>query len=371
MTAVALAHDYLTQRGGAERVVLTLARTFPDAPVHTSLYDPVTCYPEYAGVDVRMSPLNRSGLLRRHHRLAYPLLPRTFAAMVIDAEVVVVSSSGWAHGVATTGRKIVYCHAPARWLYQPQHYLRHRGPAARTVVAASRASLRAWDTAAAHSADRYLVNSTVVRDRVRAAYGIEADVVHPPHAIVAEQAPQHPVAGITRGYALCIARLQAYKNVDRVIAALHALPDLRLVVVGTGPQRQRLQQMAGPNVTFVGGVSDPQLHWLYANAAVLVGASHEDFGLTPVEAAAFGVPTAALRDGGYLDTVIDGRTGRFFDHLDARSMAAAIAAVAGSTWDRGAITCHAERFAEHRFAARMRAIVAAARPSTTAVAVVV
>src|SRR4051812_17705186 len=122
-TSVAIVHDYLTQRGGAERVVLAMNRAFPDAPIYTSLYDPDGTYPEFATIDVRTAPLNRVPALCRYHRGAFPVLAPTFSAMNIDADVVVCSSSGWAHGVRTAGYKIVYCHAPARWLYQTDRYL--------------------------------------------------------------------------------------------------------------------------------------------------------------------------------------------------------------------------------------------------------
>ena len=113
---VALAHDYATQRGGAERVALVMADAFPGAPLYTTLYDPAATFPEFAPLDVRTSPIDRFGVLRRHHRLALPLLAPAVGATPIEAEVLLASSTGWAHGFPTTGRKVVYCHAPARWL---------------------------------------------------------------------------------------------------------------------------------------------------------------------------------------------------------------------------------------------------------------
>lgn len=365
MTAIALAHDYLTQRGGAERVVLSMLRAFPDAPLHTSLYEPASCYPAFRQADVVPSPLDRVRLLRQRHRLAFPLLARAFSTRTIDADVTVVSSSGWAHGVRTTGRKIVYCHAPARWLYQRDQYLRERGPAARAALTAMEGRLRAWDLAAARSADRYVVNSTTVQERVRAAYGIHAEILHPPHSIDVD-GRKRPVVGVAPGFALCVARLQAYKNVDAVVAAMRQLPDARLVVVGTGPLLPRLEERAGDNVRFVGEISDARLRWLYANAGALVAASFEDFGLTPVEAAAFGAPTVALRSGGYLDTVVDGRTGLFFDSVRADDIAVAIDKALSTDWPAELIRAHAASFAEPAFVAGLRRIV---RASSTEAAV--
>ena len=120
---VAIAHDYLTQRGGAEKVVLSMSRAFPNAPIYTMLYDPGNTYPEFADLDVRVSKFNMVAPLRKNHRAALPVLPAVANSMFIDADVVVTSSSGWAHGFRTNGRKLVHCHSPARWLYLPEMYL--------------------------------------------------------------------------------------------------------------------------------------------------------------------------------------------------------------------------------------------------------
>lgn len=353
---VALVHDYLTQRGGAERVVLSLLRAFPGAPLHTSLYEPAGTYPDFAAADVRPSPLDRVAALRADHRRALPLLAPTFSTMRVDADVAVCSSSGWAHGARTRGRKVVYCHNPARWLYQRDEYLGSAPGAVRRGLTALTPALRAWDRRAAASADRYLCNSTAVRDRIRQHYGIDATVVPPPPAVDPD-APQRPVPGVAPGAVLCVARLLPYKNVDAVVAAFDGGGDTRLVVVGTGPERDRLAALAGPRVTMVERVDDAQLRWLYATAAGLVAASYEDFGLTPLEAAVFGRPVAVLRAGGFLDTVVDGETGVFFDRPEPVAIGDAVRRMAAGPWDPAAIRAHAERFSEARFVARLREVV--------------
>ena len=123
---VAISHDYLTQRGGAERVVLSMLRAFPRAPLYTSLYDAEGTFPEFRGADVRVTGLDRITPLRQHHRLALPLLPATFSRLQVSADVVLCSSSGWAHATRVDGKKVVYCHTPARWLYHGAHYLTER-----------------------------------------------------------------------------------------------------------------------------------------------------------------------------------------------------------------------------------------------------
>ena len=356
MTAVALVHDYLTQRGGAERVVLSLTRAFPDSPLHTSLHQPETTFSGFDAVDVRTMAINRIPAFRHDHRRALPLLAPSFSATRVDADVVVCSSSGWAHGVRTAGRKIVYCHAPARWLYQPDRYLAESGRATRLGLGALRPALLRWDRRAARSAHRYLANSERTRQLIGTAYGIEAEVVHPPHGIDPD-GPRTAPAGLEPGFHLCVSRLLSYKNVDVVIDAFATRRDLQLVVVGRGPDATRLHALAGPNVTFVPYASDEELRWLYANARGLVGASYEDFGLTPLEAAAFGTPAIVLRFGGYLETVVEGRTGVFFDSPSATAVATALGELDQAGLDADAVRAHAATFGEEPFAARIRTVV--------------
>lgn len=355
--SVAIVHDYLTQRGGAERVVLAMHRAFPEAPLHTSLHHPDGTFPELASIDVRTSALNRVGPLRRSHRLALPLLAPSFEAMRVDADVVLCSSSGWAHGVRHRGAKVVYCHAPARWLYQAERYLREVPGAARHVTRALGPPLRRWDRRAANSAARYLTNSRYMQAAIAETYGIEAEVLAPPHG-VDPSGPTVPVEGLEPGYLLCVSRLLPYKNVDVLVRAVASLADHRLVVVGRGPDAERLRSMAPPGTRFLAGLDDTELRWVYANARALVGASHEDFGLTPIEAAAFGVPVVALRFGGYLDTVVEGETGVFFDEPEPAAVADAVRRADATTFDPVRLRDHAAAFAEPVFRERLRAVVA-------------
>ncbi len=357
---LALVHDYLTQQGGAERVVLALATAYPGAPLYTSLYDPRGTFPGFAGHQINTLPLDRVGILRHHHRLALPLLAPAFSRLRVDAEVALCSSSGWAHGARVSGRKVVYCHTPARWLYQSDRYLAGSSRPSAAVLAALTPALRRWDRRAAASADRYLVNSNAVRARVADLYGIEADVVPPPVDIETD-GPRGAPADLEPGFLLCVSRLLAYKNVGAVTEAFSRLPDRRLVVVGTGPEAERIAAAAPANVTLLGRVDDAGLRWLYASCLGLVAASYEDFGLTPIEAAAFGRPTAALRWGGFLDTIEEGTTGVFFDEATPTAIATAVRRLAAGTWDAGAMAAHARRFSSARFLARIEEVLAEER----------
>jgi glycosyltransferase involved in cell wall biosynthesis len=356
---VALVHDYLTQLGGAERVVLEMTRAFPGAPLYTSIYAPERTHPAFRDVDVRPSVVDRVPLFHEHHRAALPLLPPTFSSMRVDADVVLCSSSGWAHGVRAPGPKVVYCHAVARWLSQRDRYLgdgNHlRAVVSRGGLAVAGPALRHWDRRAAASATRYLANSRVTQEAVRQHYGIAANLLQPPASRIDE--PPRAVAGLTPGFFLCVTRLVPYKNADVVCAAFEALPGERLLVVGHGPERDRLGAVAPANVEFRDHLGDDELRWCYEQCVGLVAASHEDFGLTVLEAAAAGRPAATLRDGGYLETVVDGITGVFFDRPEPRAVADAVASVRDTTWDADAIRAHASRFSPEQFHAALRAVV--------------
>jgi glycosyltransferase involved in cell wall biosynthesis len=332
---------------------------FPQAAIHTLLYEPETTFPEFGAAHVEASPLNRVGLLRRNHRLAFPLLAAAASRTCVEADVVVCSTSGWAHGFTTPGTKLVYCHSPARWLYQSDVYLKEMGGSARFAARTLHAPLIRWDRRAASTADRYVVNSSYVARAVRDAYGLDAEVLPPPPVLTPDGGAA-AVDGVEPGFVLCVSRLLSYKNVDAVVEAFGRLPGERLVVVGEGPDAARLQSLAGPNVTFLGGVGDASLRWLYGNAAGLVAASFEDYGLTPLEAASFGKPTAALRFGGFLDTVVEGETGVFFDEPEAGAVATALGGLVGREWDAHALQRHAARFSRERFVGRLREIVAEA-----------
>ena len=353
--AVAIVHDYLTQRGGAERVVLSMLEAFPQAPLYTSLYLPEATFPEFRTVDVRTLPLNRIRLFRRFHRLALPFYPASFTSLKIDADVVLCSSSGWAHGVRATGRKIVYCYSPARWLYQSDRYLGDGASVSRAALALLRPLLRRWDARVARTADRYVTLSTVVRERIEATYGLQADIVPLPQTI--DVGGRQRRLELEPGFWLCASRLLPYKNVDAVVGAFADLPQEQLVVAGDGPERGRLEVRAGANVRFVGVADDETMRWLYASSAGLIAASHEDFGLTPLEANAFGRPALVLRAGGFLDTTDEGVSGLFFDEPSPAAVATAIRQARDHPWSTAAIEANAGRYEERRFIEGLRAIV--------------
>ncbi|MEI6701637.1 MAG: glycosyltransferase, partial [Actinomycetota bacterium] len=273
--------------------------------------------------------------------------------------VTICSSSGWAHGATSSGAKIVYCHAPARWLYQQDRYLGNHGRSlGKLALGGLKGPLRAWDRRAAASATKYVVNSSATAAMVRDAYGIEAEIVPPPPAVDAT-GPVKPVEGLEPGFLLVVARLLPYKNVDVSVHAAKATGH-RLVVIGDGPERRRLEALGEGVATFLGTVDDATLRWCYDNCAAHIAMSHEDYGLSPLEAAAFGRPTVALRGGGYLDTVVDGVTGLHVDQPTVDSLVSSLADPRLFDLNEEVIVEHSRVFGPKRFRATMAEIVASA-----------
>lgn len=352
---IVVVHDYLTQRGGAERVVLDLLRAFPGARLVTSVWNKAQTFPEFEEYDVETLPLDRVAAFRSDPRRAFPFLARAFAGHAItDADAVVCSTSGWAHRVTTTAPKVVYCHNPARWLYQPDDYLRALPAWARRAFVRGTGGLRRTDVAAARSAASYLVNSRNVAARVEAAYGITPQVVPPPRGLEPD-GPQHPVSGLEPGFLLTVGRARGYKNTEAVVAAMRELPGERLVCVG--PEPGDFADLPD-SVACLTDLDDARLRWLYANAGGLVAVAQEDFGLTLVEAQAFGVPTVALRAGGYLESTVEGVTGVFVEAARAPAVAEGVRRLRATAWDAAAIREAGERYAPAGFQRRLAELVA-------------
>lgn len=353
---VLVAHDYVTQRGGAERVALSLLNAFPGALLVTSMFDSSRSFPGFEQHQVHKLWTDRIKWFRADPRLAMPVLPAAFGfARAPEADVVLCSSSGWAHGLRTDASKIVYCHTPARWLYEEQDYLPEVPRGLRWAARMSFVFLRRWDRRAAGRASMYIANSNVVRERIERAYGRPARVIFPPVGIDPDGCLE-AVPGLEPGYLLVVSRRRGYKNVEAICEAVEQLPGERLVVVGGAPQRtgrpwnERIQGVAG--------LSDAQMRWLYANAKALVSVSHEDFGLTPIEAYSFGTPAVLLRAGGFLDSSIEGETCVFVDGEDPQSIVDGVRRLNATQFDEQRIRAHAKLFSEASFHEQIRSLIA-------------
>ena len=357
---VALVHDYLTQYGGAERVLDEFKLAFPDAPVFTSVLDLNRMPPHYRGWDIRTSWLQRIPGLRRDPRLLLPLLPAALESFDFDGfDVVLASSSGFCHGTLTGAQtcKITYCHSPARFLWNYPGYARRESltPSVQALVRPMLRGLRQWDMVSASRTDYWIAVSGLIQRRITKYYRRESLVLPPP----VDTSRFDATAGRDDGYYLMLMRLVGWKRPDIVVEACNRL-GLRLVVAGDGREEAALRRLAGPTIEFVGRVDDRQMRGLYAGCTAFILPSEEDFGITALEAMASGKPVIAYAGGGALETVIPDVTGMLFDAQTPESLAAALERFEPGRFVAGTIRRHAERFDSVLFRRRLREIVSAA-----------
>jgi len=299
---VVLAHDYLVQVGGAERVVAEWVAGFGSRTVVTLAYRAEATFDEFRQVDVRATiPRTLATQVER----MLPLLPSIAArTRVSGGDVALASSSGWAHRFRFEIPHVVYVHSPARWLYAADDYRMRLSPLRRAGLTMSTPLLRRGDLEAMSRARALVANSAVTRERIRAAYGLDSSVVHPPvEPVAAEAVP--PARELPDEYVVVVARDRGYKNVALAVSAAREA-GLPTVIVGSGSTSL---DEPGSGVHGLGRVTDAELCWVYRKAAVVVGAGREDFGLTVLEASLEGIPAATVAAGGYLETVREGING--------------------------------------------------------------
>ena len=272
-----------------------------------------------------------------------------------EYDLVVTSSSGFAHGVLTQPDtlNVCYCHSPPRFLWDYHRYAEreHLSRPARALLASQLIKLRQWDRTSANRTDVWVSTSNVVQKRVQRTYSQPSTIIPPP-----VDASRFDVGDGSGGFYLMLMRLVGWKRPDIVIDACSRL-SLKLVVAGDGRELQALKERAGPTVQFVGRVNDTQMRELYRDCRALILPSEEDFGITPLEAMASGRPVIAYGRGGVLDTVVPGKTGTFFGEQTAESVAAALVGFDHDQFDPDAIRHHAEGFDSLAFQRRMRSLI--------------
>jgi glycosyltransferase involved in cell wall biosynthesis len=343
---VALAHDYLLVMRGAERTFAALADLYPQAPIFTLLYDEHGTGGRFSGHSVKPSVLQRLGIRQQGFRRLLPLYPFAVERLRLPAcEVVLSSSSAFAHGVrAPAGAAhVCYCHAPFRYAwYEQARALGEVPQPLRPLLALQLRRMRSWDLRASRRVDSYIANSVLTRDRIRRFYGREAPIIHPP--VETERfRPGQPGDSL-----LVVSEIVRHKRIQVALeAARRAGAPIR--VVGSGPDHAELSA-AYPEAEFLGRANDEELVELYASARAVLVPSMEEFGITAVEAQASGRPVIAADAGGALETVLDGRTGRLARFDDVESFAEAIEGIDALDFDPRAAVANAERFSVARFA---------------------
>lgn len=313
---VALVHDYLKEYGGAERVLEALHNIFPEAPIYTAFYDPKGLGVHKDRIknwNIKTSWLQNipfSGKLLSPLRILAPVIFENFDLAEYD---LVISSSNiyFSKAVITKPQTlhISYIHTPPRYLYGfATSFNYKKGWLTRVGAEIINHLLRIWDFEVSQRPDILVANSKAVEKRIKKFYRREAEVIYPP-VDLKEFASVKKTSG---NYFLALNRLWKSKGTEIIIEAFSKL-NLALKVVGTGPELNSLKKLAGQSVEFLGEVSDEERVKLYSEAMALVVASEEeDFGINAIEAQASGTPVIAIKSGGYLETVLEGKTGEFF-----------------------------------------------------------
>jgi glycosyltransferase involved in cell wall biosynthesis len=353
-TRVALVHDFLVDVRGAERVFLAVCDLFGEADLFTAVYDEEGTEGRFAHRTVHTSYLQRLRPSARTFRALLPLYPAAMESLDLRGyDLVISSSSAWAHGVIPDedAVHVCYCHNPFRYAWNARlETLAARGPLGRAALGAVFRRWRQWDWIAAQRVDAYLANSHTTRKRVARYFGRDATVLHPP-VDVERFTPADP----GQAYVV-LSELMAHKRIDVAVRAFNKLR-LPLVVVGNGPDARRLHRLAGPTVRFAGRVSDAEAARILAHSRALVVTATEEFGIAAVEAQAAGRPVIALHEGGVRETVIEGETGTFFDAPKPAALAEAVLAFDALAVDPAACVASARRFDTAHFRRGLRSAV--------------
>jgi glycosyltransferase involved in cell wall biosynthesis len=351
---ISLAHDYLLVMRGAERTFAAMADLYADAPIFTLLHDEHGTDGRFRGRSISTSPLQRLNVSQASFRRLLPLYPYAIERLTLppSADVVLSSSSAFAHGVRVPDGAvhICFCHAPFRYVWDEESFaLAEISPLLRPLLRRQLARIRRWDLAASRRVDAYIAGSNLTRQRIKRHYGRDAPVIHPP-VETSRFAP-----GSAGDSLLVVSELLRHKRLDLALeAARRARAPIQ--VVGDGPHLSALKH-AYPEAEFLGRASDPELAQLYARARALVIPGVEEFGITAVEAQAAGRPVIAAAAGGALETVLDGRTGRLAKLDDVHSFVEAIEGIEQLDFDPAHAVRNAQRFSVAAFERRLSAYV--------------
>ncbi|MEY3012623.1 MAG: hypothetical protein RIT45_1358 [Pseudomonadota bacterium] len=358
---VALVHDWLVTLRGGERVLDAFCELFPDAVLHTLVRRPGVATPRIEAMRHASSFADKLPMAHRRHRWLLPLYPSAIQQIPLADFDVVLSSSHCVAKAVVPGPGAVhvcYSHTPVRYAWdRTDDYIAGTTPAlaaAAPVLRVAARALRRFDLDTLDRVDRFIANSENTAGKIRRFYGRDADVVPAP----VELDRFAPLPRREGGYDLVLGGMVPYKRVDLAVAAWAKMPERRLVIVGDGPERARLQRLATSNVEFVGRVEEDALgHW-YSGANLLAFPGEEDFGIVPLEAQACGTPVVALGRGGALETVVDGITGIHFHREDPDALVEAVRALDAAGLREADIRAQAAKFGRDAFIERVADLVA-------------
>jgi glycosyltransferase involved in cell wall biosynthesis len=363
MKRIAIVHDYLIDFGGAERVLLALHEIYPEAPIYVLIYRKASLGHFGSKFDDARVIQSWFGRLPFADKIISPLrflIPGIWKSINLKEYDLIISSSSWAVAKGfdkKPGEKeICYCHTPPRYLYgydTSRKFAGLMGKLVKIYGSIVNRFMRKYDFKRAQKVDYFIANSQEVAGRIQKFYHRDSAVIYPPIEIPDSrfQIPN------SKNYFLAGGRLVASKNFDLIIKTFNKL-GLPLKFYGSGPACESLKEIAGPSVEILGRVSDEELSELYAGAlAYVLAEKDEDFGMTPVEAMGFGTPVIAYRGGGYLESIVEGKTGVFFDELTVESLSDAIQKFEKMKFNSEDCITQARKFSSVRFKKEIKEFV--------------
>jgi glycosyltransferase involved in cell wall biosynthesis len=346
---IALVHHWLVTTRGGERVFEALAQLFPSADLFTLVCDKAKMPESLRARRVRSSFLQYLPKASQWYRYYLPLFPYATQRMDLTGYDLIVSSDAATVKGVRGGKAmhICYCHTPMRYVWNGyETYRRMAGPLSRHALGAFRKSLCRWDYEAAQRVMLFVANSRNVQKRIRECYDRESCVIYPP--VDTERFSIGPGEGRPGEYFLVVSPLVAYKRVDLLVEAFNKC-GRKLIVIGDGPERQRLESRAGPTVRFLGAQSDARVVEAMQECRAFVFAGEEDFGIVMAEAQACGKPVVAFGRGGAAEIVVPGETGVLFEEQSAEGVIEAVDRADRSAFDPSAIRMSSLRFSRERF----------------------
>lgn len=355
---IALVHDWLPFMGGAERVLTNFLEIYPDAPIYTTICNRSKIDGILKDANIITSNLQKKNKEIENHRKLFPLMMAAIESFNLnDYDIVLSDSSSVAKGAITPPdtMHVCYCHSPMRYAWEFSHEyagkMAGKGGLKAKLLSYFLTGVRLWDNASSDRVDYFIANSQNVAKRIWKHYRREAVVIHPP-----VRCNLFNISDVDEDYFLIVSRLQEYKRIDLAIEVFNKL-GLPLVIIGDGPDREKLENMAKDNIKFLGRESDRVIKEHYAKCRAFLFTGEEDFGITPLEAMASGRPVIAYRKGGSLETVVEDKTGVFFDNQTCEDLLDAIKKFEIMNFDKNEIRKHAETFDEPIFKERIKSFV--------------
>lgn len=352
---IALIHDWLPFMGGAERVLINFLEMYPEAPIYTTIANKDKLDNPLKDAEIITSSLQRGKKNVENHRKLFPFMPTAVESFNLNEfDIVLSSSSSVAKAVITNPNTmhICYCHSPMRygWEFSYEYAGKMAGGSKlkKKVLGYFLSIMRLWDNVSSDRVDFFIANSENVARRIWKHYRRESVVIHPP-----VRCSLFKPCDVDEDYFLILSRLQEYKRIDVAVEAFNK-NGLPLVIIGDGPEREKLEKMANSNIKFLGRQSDDVIKEYYAKCRAFIFPGEEDFGITPLEAQACGRPVIAYGKGGALETVVNNLTGVFFEEQTATSLNEAIEKFNEMKFDKNEIRKHAETFDESIFKVKMQ-----------------